>query len=227
MDRVINQSTAQKTVFAGIHFISILISFWILFSSGQDIITGIFGQTEIPNSDISRIVLFSCSFIYFLRHVITLFFFIKRQVPWSEVFGVGFFISIVQVLFAVITIYNKEGLTYFDLGLVILYLFGSYLNTNSEFQRMLWKKDQNNKGKLYTLGLFKYSMHINYLGDTILFTAFALLTGSLWALLVPIFITLGFIFYHIPELDKYLQNKYKEQFMDYEKRTKKFIPWVY
>ncbi len=89
------------------------------------------------------------------------------------------------------------------------------------------KSTHSIKGKLYTDNLFLYSMHINYLGDTILFTSFALLTGCMLALLVPVLITLGFLFQHIPELDKYLKEKYKEQFVEYENKTKKFIPWVY
>ncbi|MCF6357808.1 MAG: DUF1295 domain-containing protein [Draconibacterium sp.] len=130
-------------------------------------------------------------------------------------------------IFAILTIYHKENFNSFDWILIGIVIFGSYLNTGSELQRMIWKKNKTNKGKLYTKGLFKYSMHINHLGDTILFTSFALLTGCMLALLVPVLITLGFLFQHIPELDKYLKEKYKEQFVEYENKTKKFIPWVY
>ena len=227
MERKTDKSNKQKIVFAGIHFLAILISYWILFSDGQDFIFNIFGQPKITSSLTSRIVIFCCALLYFLRHIFTLFVLLKREISWSEVFGVGFFIMIIQVLFAILTIYNKENFSQFDWILIAIVVFGSYLNTVSELQRMIWKKDESNKGKLYTGGLFKYSMHINYLGDTILFSGFALLTGTVWALLVPVLITFGFIFQHIPELDKYLKEKYKEQFVEYENKTKKFIPWVY
>ena len=227
MDRRKDKSNKQKVVFAGIHLLAILISYWLLFLNGQNFIFNIFGQPKIATPLISRIILFSCASLYFLRHIITLFVLLKREVPWSEVFGVGSFITIIQILFAILTIYNKEYFNQFDWILIALVIFGSYLNTGSELQRMIWKKNKSNKGKLYTEGLFKYSMHINYLGDTILFTGFALLTGCTPALLVPVIITLGFVFYHIPELDKYLKEKYKEQFVEYKNKTKKFIPRIY
>ena len=227
MERKTDKSIKQKVVFAGIHFLAILISYWLLFLNGQNFIFNIFGEPKITSSLTSRIVIFCCALLYFLRHIFTLFVLLKREVPWSEVFGVGSFITIIQILFATLTIYNKEYFNSFDWVFIGIVIFGSYLNTVSELQRMIWKKDESNKGRLYTEGLFKYSMHINYFGDTILFSGFALLTGTVWALLVPVLITLGFIFQHIPELDKYLKEKYKEQFIEYENKTKKFIPWVY
>ena len=227
MDRKIDKSTSQKVVFASIHLLAILISYWILFSNGQNFILNIFGEPKITSPLISRIIIFCAATLYFLRHIFTLFILIKREIPWGEVFGVGAFISIIQILLAILTIYHKENFSEFDWIFITLMVFGSYLNTASELQRMVWKKGESNKGKLYIEGLFKYSMHINYFGDTILFTGFALLTGCMLALLVPVLITLGFLFQHIPELDKYLKEKYKEQFVEYENKTKKFIPWVY
>jgi len=227
MDRRMDKSFKQKVIFSGTHLLALLTSYWILFSDGQSLISNFFGQPEITSPLISRIVIFSCSLLYFIRHLITLFVLLKRKVDWNEVLTVGPLIALIQILFAILTIYNKEYFNSFDGILIEFVIFGSYLNTGSELQRMIWKKEKSHKGKLYSGGLFKYSMHINYLGDTILFSAFALLTGSIWALLVPFLITLGFIFHHIPELDKYLEGRYKEQFTEYESRTKKFIPWIY
>jgi steroid 5-alpha reductase family enzyme len=147
--------------------------------------------------------------------------------PWNEVLEVGPFVAFIQIFFAVLTIYHKSAFLGFDLMLIFLFLLGSYLNTFSEWKRMIWKKDAENKGKLYTKGLFKYSMHINYFGDSISFTAFALLTGSLWGITIPVAMTLGFIFIHIPKLDRYLSERYGDQFELYSKKTKKFIPWIY
>lgn len=227
MDRKNGKSYKQKVIFAIMHLLALLISYWILFASGQNFIFKIFGQPDITSQLISKIIIFSCALLYFIRHLFTLFVLLIREVPWNEVLAVGPFIAIVQILFAILTIYNKQSFNSFDWILICIYIFGSYLNTGSELQRMIWKKKKSNKGKLYTEGLFKYSMHINYLGDTILFSTFAFLTGSIWAFLVPILITIGFVFYHIPELDKYLKGKYKEQFIEYESKTKKFFPWVY
>ena len=92
---------------------------------------------------------------------------------------------------------------------------------------MVWKKDPANKGKLYTRGLFKYAMHINYFGDVLLFSGWALLTTQPWTLLLPLCMALSFIYFHIPGLDQYLATRYGQAFQDYTKRTKKLIPGIY
>ena len=76
--------------------------------------------------------------------------------------------------------YAFQEIGIFDWLSILLYLFGSWLNTRSEYTRFVWKKLAKNKGRLYTKGLFKYAMHINYTGDIILFIgfdSFALLPG--------------------------------------------------
>jgi protein-S-isoprenylcysteine O-methyltransferase Ste14 len=106
-------------------------------------------------------------------------------------------------------------------------LFGSWLNTYSEYTRYIWKKQEKNKGHLYTEGLFKYSMHINYFGDILLFTGFALIKFCFSMLFIPLVMALNFILIIIPRLDKYLAVKYGEEFEEYAGKTKKFIPGIY
>ena len=94
-------------------------------------------------------------------------------------------------------------------------------------QRKWWKQNPKNKGHAYTEGLFTHSMHINFFGDMVLFSAWALFTYNFWTLALPLMMTLMFIFFHIPTLDEYLRERYGEEFLAYEKRTKKLIPFVY
>ena len=79
----------------------------------------------------------------------------------------------------------------------------------------------------YAQGLFKYAMHINYLGDIILFTGFALLTHNLFMLIVPFLMAINFVFSYIPMMDKQLAGKYGNEFKIYAKTTKKLIPFIY
>ena len=92
--------------------------------------------------------------------------------PREEVFAVGSFVAVIQIFFTILTIYNKEAFYPADWLWLGLFLIGSCLNTCSEWQRMIWKKNKANRGKLYTKGLFRYSMHINYFGDTVSFAGF-------------------------------------------------------
>lgn len=55
---------------------------------------------------------------------------------------------------------------------------------------------------------------------------FALLTRNPWAALVPFFLILLFVFLNIPQHDRYLRDKYGSAFIEYEKKTKRLIPFV-
>lgn len=108
-----------------------------------------------------------------------------------------------------------------------MYLFGSVLETTAELQRHVWKQRASNKGKCYTQGLFGYATHINYTGEVILFCGWALASGRWFNGWVPVSMLAGFVFWHIPHLDKYLLTRYGEQFRRYAHSTKKLIPWIY
>ena len=56
-------------------------------------------------------------------------------------------------------------------------------------------------------------MHINYFGDILLFSGLALITQSLSLLVIPFIMTLNFIFFLIPSLDKYLEKKYRYMYI--------------
>ena len=109
----------------------------------------------------------------------------------------------------------------------MLYLSGSYINTQSEYYRHVWKLKEENKGRLYTEGLFSLSMHINYFGDIVLFIGFAMVAHSFSLLVVPMIMAINFVFHIIPSLDRYLEKKYKDEFRDYARKTKKLIPLIY
>jgi protein-S-isoprenylcysteine O-methyltransferase Ste14 len=129
----------------------------------------------------------------------------------------------ILVSFALLTSIDKISLTAAIVS-VFLYGVGSILNTGSELERKVWK--QHHPGQCYTGGMFALSRNINYFGDTLLFAAWAMMTGCWWNLWVPIVMGLSFYYYHIPEKESYLAQKYKEQWPQYVARTKSFIPYV-
>ncbi|MBW1739334.1 MAG: DUF1295 domain-containing protein [Deltaproteobacteria bacterium] len=179
---------------------AILAAGWLMFADTNTL----FGWLKpyAIRGDFSRhLILMSCSIIYFLRLLITVSVFLKRRMTWFETIVITILMSFV--------------------------LFGSFLNTRSEYTRYVWKKKEMNKGRLYTDGLFRYSMHINYFGDVILFTGFAMITHSFSMLVIPVIMFLNFVFFIIPSLDRYLKKNYGEEFNDYARGTKKLIPWIY
>jgi len=156
-----------------------------------------------------------------------MFVFLKRKIAFEEVISVPFAFAIYYLGFAILGYPTNIPIGFIDYIGIAIFLFGSYLNTASEFQRHIWKKDTNNKGKLYTIKLFSYSMHINYFGDLLWVIGYAILTRNIYSISIVIFLFIFFTFFNIPKLDKYLSEKYKEQFNEYQKKTKKFIPFIY
>jgi len=117
-----------------------------------------------------------------------------------------------------------------DVGLVvasIMYTLGSYLNTYSELQRKIWKRDPDHKGRCYTLGLFSWSRNINYFGDSLLFAGWAVATGNLVNWWTPIVMGLSFYFFHIPDKEKYLKTRYAQDWPAYQAQTPyAFVPYL-
>jgi protein-S-isoprenylcysteine O-methyltransferase Ste14 len=135
--------------------------------------------------------------------------------------------SIALYAFASVGGSNKQVVGAVEIIGILLYLSGSYINTHSEYYRHVWKLKEENKGQLYTQGLFSLAMHINYFGDIVLFTGLAMITHSLSMFVIPLVMALNFVFFIIPSLDRYLEKKYKDEFKDYSKKTKKLIPMIY
>jgi steroid 5-alpha reductase family enzyme len=147
--------------------------------------------------------------------------------PWEEAFSIPLAFAIYYIGYALLGFKANQPFNFADVISIILFLTGSYFNTAAELMRDKWKKAPENKGKLYTGGLFRYAMHINYFGDVLWVTAYAIVTRNWFSCFIPAFILSFFVFYNIPKLDKYLASKYGKQFEEYRQKTKKLIPFVY
>ncbi|XYK81639.1 MAG: DUF1295 domain-containing protein [Labrenzia sp.] len=219
VNREHGRSLSNKTLFAALHGVSVGLCLWLAF--------GVDDWTDPARAKLLAV----CALLYLVRHLITLFVLLQRKVELGEVLGLSLFIACFEIGFlllgAGILSGTSKPLGWLDGVGIALVFAGSILNTGSELQRREWKKLPASKGRCYTSGLFAYAMHINYFGDTVLFTGWALLTTSYFAAIVPVFMTLGFVFFHIPALDTYLAERYGAEFKAYAERTAKFVPFVY
>lgn len=207
-------SFMQKASFAGLHFASLAACVAISFGTGS------------ANPARAKMLVLVAA-LYFARHLVTLFYLLMRRVDWGEVLGLSAFMAAFEIGFVWLGGQSAASFGALDVLGLALFLFGSFLNTGSEVQRKWWKADPANKGHCYTKGLFRYSMHINFFGDVVLFSGWALLTANLFALGLPLLMALMFIFLHIPGLDAYLAKRYGDEFTAYAAKTKKLIPFVY
>lgn len=89
-----------------------------------------------------------------------------------------------------------------------MFVLGMLAETVSEVQRKIFKDKPENKGRVYTGGLFGLARHINYGGYTIWRAGFALASaGWIWAAVVGAFFAYDFATRGIPVLDEYCGNK--------------------
>ncbi len=179
------------------------------------------------DSQLHNGLLIVCTLIFFIRLVISLFVFIKRKVSWFEGILVGSLYGIMIVGFSDWGTQTGPTNLFWDIVGFVLFCAGSFINSVSDFQRHVWKLQSENQGHIYTLGLFRYAMHINYFGDTIMLIGFAIVTQNAMSFLPVLAIALNLILLQIPLLDAHLKNKYGIEFEAYESKTKKFIPFIY
>lgn len=205
---------------------SILISTYLMFVESQDMI-GWFVPFKIEGDFLRLILLLSCFFIYFLRLLGTLFIFFQRKMHWREAIIIANLMPWIFPYVAWVGGNNNQSVGLIEVAGAFLFLFGSYLNTASEYSRHIWKQKQENQGHLYTEGLFKHIRHVNYLGDVLLFTGLAAVAHQFILLVIPTSMALIFVVILIPLKEKYLKNKYGLEFEQYTIKTKKLVPMLY
>ena len=199
----------------------------LLMSEHNDFLVPVLKLNKIEGDIYRQILIISCSLFYLFRFVICMFVFVERKIGWVEGGLISFLFFMMFYLFNTSAGSHFEPIGPIDVIGIVFYLAGSYINSLADYQRYEWKKKSENRGRLYTEGLFKYSMHIYYFGDSVLYIGLALITLEYVCLFVVFGIILNFVFYQIPSLDKYLSKKYGDEFEEYAKQTKKLIPFIY
>jgi len=119
---------------------------------------------------------------------------------------------------------------YIIVGLgVFLWLIGFYFEAVGDQQLKNFKKNPENKGKIMSSGLWKYTRHPNYFGEALMWWSVWIVSmstlsiTSLYGIVGPLFITYLLLYVSgVPLLEK----KYKdnEAFQAYAKKTSIFFP---
>jgi steroid 5-alpha reductase family enzyme len=95
---------------------------------------------------------------------------------------------------------------------ILLFLFGSSMNSYAEYARYVWKRLPENRERPYVQGLFRCSRHPNCFGDLILFSGICLISGTWVTAIIPVLMLAGFVFVNVPVLDSHLHNHYGAAF---------------
>ena len=167
-------SIPQKSTLLLLETLIILISWFLLFGNGFEKL----GIIKEPGDLWRRWLILGFNLFVFLRMLITMFYLVKRKMPWEEAFSIPFAFALYYIGFSWLVFETKHPFDFLDVFGVFLFLFGSYLNTASELMRDKWKKKPENRGYLYSKGLFAFSMHINYFGDLLWVIGYAVINRS-------------------------------------------------
>ena len=222
-----SRSVPEKLVLVTIEFAILALSGWILFGAGRQLAAGLFDWTLPWPIPARAYAIFAFSVVTMARMTLTLFYLMKRHMAWSEVFTIPIAFALYYVGFAIFVLPQDAPLGGWDVFAIALFLLGCALNTGSELQRDRFKKEPANAGRLYTKGLFSLSRHINFFGDVLWVTAYAIVAHTIWAGIIPIYTLCFFVFFNAPLLDRHLAGHYGEQYEAYAARTKMLIPLVW
>lgn len=114
---------------------------------------------------------------------------------------------------------------------LLLWLIGFFFQSVGDYQLFVFKKDAANKGKVMRYGVWKYTRHPNYFGESTMWWGIFLIScvsahgigGVALRLIGPATIT--FMLLRVSGVTM-LENKYKgnKEYEDYQKNTSAFIP---
>lgn len=141
--------------------------------------------------------------------------------------GLVVFIVASPVVLALIYPATTINASLFYLG-VSLWVIGFYFEAMGDFQLDRFIKDPANKGKIMTSGLWKYSRHPNYFGESTMWFGIAIISLSLSsvpfvAIISPFLITFLLLKVSgVPMLEKHFAGN--PDWEEYKKKTSVFIP---
>ena len=112
-------------------------------------------------------------------------------------------------------------------GLAV-WLVGFSFEVAGDTHLALFKRRSENRGKVLESGVWKYTRHPNYFGETLLWWGVWLIAAAAhgyWAVYGPIVITLLLLRVSVVTLNEKRLKESKPGYADYVARTSSFVPW--
>jgi steroid 5-alpha reductase family enzyme len=123
---------------------------------------------------------------------------------------------------------QNKPLGIFDIIGIILWIIGFCFEAGGDFQLARFKSDPSNRGKVLDRGLWRYTRHPNYFGDSAVWWGYAFLclaSGSWLPILGSILMTALIIKVSgVALLEKSLKEQ-KPHYKEYIEKTSAFLPW--
>jgi protein-S-isoprenylcysteine O-methyltransferase Ste14 len=221
-----SKSIPQKILVIVLEIVILWLSYMILFKGWGDQVLSWLKIYPTGGNHLRHSLLFTMNILLFLSYLATILVFVRRQITWAEAFNLPLAFALYYLGFSLLGYNTEQAVNWIDWFGVALVIIGLGMHFLAELQRHIFKKNPQNKGRLMTTGLWSISRHVNYFSDLVWVTGFSLITRNWWSVLIIIFLFSFFYFYNIPLQEKYLAQKYKEQFVEYKQRTKALIPFI-
>ncbi|MDW6004028.1 DUF1295 domain-containing protein [Vibrio mangrovi] len=109
---------------------------------------------------------------------------------------------------------------------IVVYLIGTVYHFGSDYQKRRFKQNPINRGKLLNTGFWGTSRHPNYFGDFLIFVSFGLLANHWIGLIAPLTNIGQYYGDAIPKSEKMSGERYGEQWENYKRKVKCFIPFI-
>lgn len=111
----------------------------------------------------------------------------------------------------------------------ILAAIGIFFETVGDHQLAAFRSDQANAGKVMDRGLWRYTRHPNYFGDTCVWWGLYLIAAEtslgVWSIFGPVLITWTLIRWSGVALLERRLKRSRPEYLQYLERTSSFFPW--
>jgi len=112
---------------------------------------------------------------------------------------------------------------------VVFWIIGFVFEAGGDYQLTKFKSNPENRGKVLNTGLWKFTRHPNYFGDTMVwwsFAVFSIAAGSYWTVIGSVLMTLLIIKVSGVDLLEKTLKVGKPQYNEYIQKTNSFFPWL-
>lgn len=167
-----------------------------------------------------------------------------RYAAWREKHGPSFWIvslfkvfliqALFQWLIALGVQYGQTAavparLTVFDYAGVLIWIIGFIVESAADRQLANFIQEPENKGKIMNSGLWRYSRHPNYFGESLMWWGIFVVVLStpwgIWTIISPILITYTLLKLTGVTLMEETEFKDNAEYKDYVSKTSSFVPW--
>jgi steroid 5-alpha reductase family enzyme len=123
---------------------------------------------------------------------------------------------------------QSRHLSIIDFTGITLWIIGFFFETAGDIQLAIFKADPRNKGKVMDKGLWRFTRHPNYFGDSAVWWGYGficLASGSWLPVMGSVLMTALIIKVSgVALLEKSLKEQ-KPQYREYIEKTSSFLPW--